>query len=443
MLKRLINKSAWLSFIPYLLLYVLIVLRYHEDFMYGDEERYYTFAQNLLRGFYSPPAPDINLWNGPGYPLFLVPFVFFKLPLVAITLCNAFFLYLSVVFLYKSIIRYTNKNYALFFSLCWASYFVVFTELQYILTEIFSIFLSTLFLYLYTRASTGKNHKKRYLLASGITLGYLVLTKIIFGYILLILIAFYFIIRIVRKNRTGASTLNILLIAFLINAPYLLYTYNLTGKWFYWGNSGGMSLYWMSTPFEREYGDFYSGALVTSDSIELIYNSSETRDVRQYPVDLKSFVDTDSNFFVINHQADIDYIYHYSGIERDEAYRRLALQHIREKPLKYIRNIFSNISRLFFGYPYSYTLQKDVTVLRLFTGSLVFVLLALSAILSFINFRVIRPEIRFIILFTALYLLLTTLVSAYPRQLYPLLPVLLFWAAYIFSRTIKIQRMDK
>ena len=31
--------------------------------------------------------------------------------------------------------------------------------------------------------------------------------------------------------------------------PYLAHTYSLTGRWFYWGSSGGMSLYWMSTPY--------------------------------------------------------------------------------------------------------------------------------------------------------------------------------------------------
>ncbi len=40
--------------------------------------------------------------------------------------------------------------------------------------------------------------------------------------------------------------------------PYLLMTYSLTGKPFYWGSSGGLSLYWMSTPYDTEMGDWFS-----------------------------------------------------------------------------------------------------------------------------------------------------------------------------------------
>src|SRR5690349_1086566 len=40
----------------------------------GDEWRYLYYADNLLHGFYSP-HDRVFLWNGPGYPLLLAPFV--------------------------------------------------------------------------------------------------------------------------------------------------------------------------------------------------------------------------------------------------------------------------------------------------------------------------------------------------------------------------------
>ena len=55
------------------------------------------------------------------------------------------------------------------------------------------------------------------------------------------------------RQRTGAA---ILLTAFVVLSPYALYTWRLTGRVFYWANSGGTTLYWMSTPFEGEYGDW-------------------------------------------------------------------------------------------------------------------------------------------------------------------------------------------
>jgi hypothetical protein len=40
--------------------------------------------------------------------------------------------------------------------------------------------------------------------------------------------------------------------------PYLLYTHSLTGRTFYWGTNGGMSLYWISTPYPSELGSWFS-----------------------------------------------------------------------------------------------------------------------------------------------------------------------------------------
>ena len=75
---------------PFLLLYLIICIVFAPHENVGDEGRYLYFANNLLSGFYSPPYPEINLWNGPGYPLFLAPFIFFELPLIALRLLNVF-----------------------------------------------------------------------------------------------------------------------------------------------------------------------------------------------------------------------------------------------------------------------------------------------------------------------------------------------------------------
>ncbi|MFM7359153.1 MAG: hypothetical protein ACKO1T_11320 [Sediminibacterium sp.] len=65
-----LSATPWFFFLPLLFLYVALAAFGHRNEMEGDEGRYFMFAQNLAQGFYSP-REGLNLWNGPGYPLFL------------------------------------------------------------------------------------------------------------------------------------------------------------------------------------------------------------------------------------------------------------------------------------------------------------------------------------------------------------------------------------
>ena len=175
-----LDKSPFLVYLPFLFLYLLLVLKLHGDQMVGDEGRYYGFAQNLLNGFYSPPPPDINLWNGPGYPIFLMPFVALGLPLICITLCNAFFQYLSIIFLFKAILLQTgSRKIAYVFSMFWACYYIAFQELGGIITEPLTSFLTAWLIYLLSKGFKQDTEKgfNKYLFSAGLVLGYLVLTK--------------------------------------------------------------------------------------------------------------------------------------------------------------------------------------------------------------------------------------------------------------------------
>jgi hypothetical protein len=50
------------------------VARHITDAFREDEWRYFYYADNLLHGYFSP-RPRVFLWNGPGYPAVLTPFV--------------------------------------------------------------------------------------------------------------------------------------------------------------------------------------------------------------------------------------------------------------------------------------------------------------------------------------------------------------------------------
>jgi 4-amino-4-deoxy-L-arabinose transferase-like glycosyltransferase len=374
-----------------------------------------------LNGFFSPPAPDINLWSGPGYPLFIAPFVWFKAPLISIKLANALLQYLSIVLLFLAIKKYVSRQYALIFSFSWAFYYIAYQELHLMLTEPLTSFLSALIVFLLTRANDPSKENNKYLIFTGFVIGFLALTKIIFGYVIIGIFIFYVIIFLFRSCKVeGKKGLYIMGLAFLINVPYLVYTQNLTGKFFYWGNSGGNSLYWMSTPVEGEFGDWN--------------NTSFTANCGH---DLK--IPCNASLISQHHQKDIDYILQFPTINQDDEFKRLAINNIKANPIKYIRNCISNLSRLFFGIPSSYFYQREQTVYRIIPNSIVLTILIFSSIISIINFKYIKFEVKIIIYLTFLYLFLSTLVSAYPRQLYVIIPFLFFWFSYSFNKFLVIK----
>lgn len=158
-LKLYLNANPFWMFLPFLILFIVIILKLGTNTLQGDEGRYYQFAQNLLMGFYSTPAPEINLWNGPGYPLFLTPFIFFKLPLITIKLTNAFLQYLSIVLIFLSINNYITRKFALILSFGWAFYYISYQELPLMLTEPLTSFLSSLIIFLLVKIKKQKIRK--------------------------------------------------------------------------------------------------------------------------------------------------------------------------------------------------------------------------------------------------------------------------------------------
>lgn len=382
--------------------------------MEGDESGYIYFAKNLLQGFYSPPAPDINLWWGPGYPILLMPFIALGLPLICITLMNAVFQYLSVVLLFKAISQFVDFRKALLFSLFWAFCYSSYQYMSVIYTESFTIFLISLLIYSIVNAFNLQINK--YLFLSGFILGYIALTKVMFGYVIM----FLFIRSVVlwvynRKADNYKKSALIMLIAFTTVMPYLIYTYNLTGRVFYWGNSGGISLYWMSTPFENEYGNWNNESL-TLKGID--------RDKAGTPHPLLK----------LNHQKVIDEVSKYKGAQKDDMYKKIAFKNIKAHPEKYIKNIITNISNSLFGFPISYTYQ--IPILKIWYFSILYTMMIFCSIPTILNWRKIPNSMRFLLLFTFIYLVGSSLVSGANRQFIIIVPVLLFWIAYIIHKSM-------
>jgi 4-amino-4-deoxy-L-arabinose transferase-like glycosyltransferase len=341
-----------------------------------------------------------------------VPFIAVHVPVLYITLLNAVYLYLAVVFLYKAINLVTNYKTAFIAAVLLALYPNDQAVLPILYTEAFTTLLVSLLIYFVALGYTRE--KPKFIILAGLFLGYLTLTKIIFGYVLVIcLVACFCLLLFIKSRPKYLKPIKILLIALAVTLPYLAYTYSLTGKAFYWGDSGGMSLYWMSSPYEHEYGDWKLPRLTNN----------------QYPVLFKSAEAV--NLLRKNHAKEIGAILKHNEFEQDILFKQKAVENIKMHPFKFLKNYYYNFSRMLFNFPYSYSYQDGAIVENIIIGSLILWVSVAGIFITALNWRRIISPVRFLLFITTVYLALSGALSSYPRQLDVMVPVLLFWIAYL------------
>jgi len=415
-------ENPYILFSPFLVFSIAIVFLYPTHGTFGDENRYLFFASNLIHGYYSPPAPDIELGNGPGYSLILAPLVALKLPLTCITLFNAFLHYFSIILFYKTLRIFLSLKYTLIFSIFWGCYANTYENIPIIHNEILAIFLIISIIYSLIKSYRQENGK-RYLILAGFLIGYLILTKPIFSYVLFfMLIGNLLFLLIIKKKENLTKGFIALITAFITILPYSVYTYAITGRIFYFSTNGGDTLYWMSTPFEKEYGSWYP-----------FHFSLDSNAIKNHDL-----IPGGEELIKSNHRKSFEIIFSYKGIERDDELKKIAIENIKTHPLKFIKNCFCNIGRIIFNFPYSYTAQKPATLLRLPFNGIISVFILLCFIPTVINWRRIFFPIRFLLIFSLFYFFGSILGSAETRMFTLIVPILLFWIAYILNKTVLI-----
>lgn len=405
---------AWLSglkiqykLIPFLLLYITISVVFAPQRYCGDEERYLWFANNLLHGYYSPAFPEINLWNGPGYPILIAPFMFIKCPLLVFRILNAVFLYISLLINYKAFRFYISDKMAFIYTVFLGMYFPVYQMLPLILTESFTWFILSVIFYLFIRNFKQNHISWKLRVYVSLSIAYLVMTKVIFGYVIILMFGISLILLVVPKFKNSAKkSALIFFLSFLFCLPYLIYTYSLTNKLLFFSNSGSMSLYTMSSPVESELGDW-----------------QENSKLEQTPF----------------HKKIMDSISKLKPIEIDEAFKEAAKQNIKSYPQKYFTNWLANVGRLFFSYPFSNKSQTINTFYTFLPNIAFFSLFFVSLFLNIIYWKVIPQEIIFLHLFVLGYLFASTLVSTYNRMFFITIPYWFIYSSYIFNNLISIK----
>lgn len=420
--KNKITRNPYLLFLPFLIVFIIYVFLNPTNGQ-GDEKRYLMFAQNLVHGFYSPLAPNINLTNGPGYPIILMPFVALGLPLVCMTLLNAFFYYLSIIFLFRALQQIVPYRTTLIFSFLWASYYIAYQNIPFVTTEPFTYLLISILIFSLTRALNSSNSVgiKKYILLSGFIFGFIVLTKIAFIYVLFVMLIGTGILWLTnKKNINYRKGVIIAMIGFATILPYLIYAYHLTGRMFYWNTNTGGALYWASTPFKDEYGDW-------------------KQDLTEGTIDLGNYnIPGAQDSLIAHHQKDYDEIISYSGLAQDDAFKKIAINNIKTHPLKYMQNCVYNAGRLIFHYPFSQAVQRPKVLLVFPLNGILLTLILFCLIPTIKNWRKLSFPLKFLLVFTVLYLGLSILVVAYVRMFTIIVPILIFWFASIFQNSVKI-----
>ena len=406
------SSRPFLSLLPFLLFYLLLIYLQNDDTLFGDEGRYLQFAQNLLNGFYSPPPPNINLWNGPGFPIYLLPFIALKVPLLIIKLCNAFLHYFTLVIFCKTVHKFLDEKKSFIYTVVLGCYYMPFKSLPHILSETFVIFLVASITYLavvfFSKSPEQKNIKLFILLA--FLLAFLALTKVIFGTVFLISGIIFLLSYIVKGNVHFKNSFLLMIVSLVICLPYLVYTYSLTGRIFYWSNASGMSLYWMSNPVKGEYGEWYNDSL-TSATLDI--SSQQTLQA--------------------NHRQEYDAIQAQHGVARDDKFKESAIQHVKENPGKIFMNWIANISRMLFNYPVGYTSIRLSTLANMIANIPLLSFLLYSSLLTWRRRKEINFVFKFLLTISMIYLAGSSILSVYDRMFYILIPIYGCWIAYSLS----------
>lgn len=385
------------------ILYIGIVLSNYYEGLRGDEIGYVSMAADFARG----KGPEV-MWWGPGYPLVLAPFIRFGIPMYWANLLNVVFMLGTLNYVHLALKLYLPPRWACAICLGFGMYPPFWFYASMLLSEKLAIFLMSGFIYFYLKSHVSSHAKTGTLIVASVQLGFLALTKVFYGYVILTAICLTLVLRLTRTPKLQ-PTLFMLSLAMLGCLPWLSYTYRQSGHLFYWATSGGSSLYWMSTPFPGESGTWFR------------------------PQDVDSVKELRTNHYAFFHSTA-----NLSVVQRDEMFKRQAIQNIIAHPTKFASNCLVNVSRLLFDCPYDYFAQPVDSLRRLAIGIPNFFLIVLL-LLSLARLRSPPPyELLCVLVFGFMAFAGSIPLSAYNRMFTVLVPILVVWISCSLIRHERI-----
>jgi 4-amino-4-deoxy-L-arabinose transferase-like glycosyltransferase len=371
----------------------------------SDETSYLRFAHHLADGYYTHKS-DPDLWFGPGLPLILAPLVLVGAPLEAMRLLGPFMFTLTVLLFYELLRLHVSPRAALAGAAGLGLYLPFYVLLPSLHSEIQAAFFLVLFMYALTRYL--REAQLRYFFVAAIALAWLAVTRIVFGWIILFGLAVWLVAWLVRRQRTRLIVAGLYATALLLCLPWLAYTYSISNNVFYWGSSGGQSLYWMASPYPGQLGDWHSKGAVFREP-ELAPDRPEFTRIRGL-----------------------------NQIQADARLRHDAATLIRDHPGRYARHLAENLSRILFNMPYSFTPQKLNTLFYIVPNAILLTGLLVATIILWPRRRTLPFEGSVFAVLLLLGVVLQVPLAAYGRMFTPLVPLVLWILVFVLAKYVRL-----
>lgn len=387
---------------PLLPMYVgAALLIQHGSHLADDEGSLLGFAHALVHGHYATLG-SLNsegyLWHGPALPALLAPMVAAGLPVWAMRLLTGpLLLFVAVVLFERLLALRLGRRQAL----AGAYALGLFVPFGYLLRSIAKEELALIFVIVAMHGITRalEDGSRRHIALAGLALAALVYDRLEYGWIaiaMLIVAAGWTLLG--RRHAAPRRFLAICAIAVAGCIPWLAYTYSVTGRPLYWGNSGGLSLFWTSAPAPDQHGAWHAVHSVFHEGYLAPFRPFFRRVDRLPP------------------------------LRRDLVFQSTAIHNALGHPLRFAVNVAANGSRMLFATPLGVNLPVPLIV----GCSICMVALLGMAATGIVRMRrgprrLPRETIPFALLL-GLGFAIHLLPTADPRMLMPLIP-LLVWAA--------------
>ena len=389
--------------------YAILVAIFSPDDLVGDEGRYLFYAENLTHGFYVPPdVPDFT--NGPAYPAILTPFVMLNAPLWMMRGLNVFFLGGAVFLFYQTVRLYASARWALVFSIAFGLNPIQLRYIAHAKTEAVSLFFFCAFVWGLAKLLSTDRLEWRWLIHASLAFFALTMTRVLFGWVATAaLVAVPVCCLMFGYRQQLLRAVAPFALSLVLCVPWLAFTHHHTGKHFCWSTNGGELIYWITSPYDGEWGSWFS-----------------LEDLSQMPEAAARHMRVSARI----ESAPLS--------EQDALWTEHAKENFREHPGALVRNLAANLNRIFFAFPRSYQAEELKTIFWVIPTGVVLFLAAGAVYPTFRAWRRIPLAIKVVGLTGLIFFGGSVLLPASPRYLLPVVPAMLWWLSYVYGNLIRI-----